>query len=95
MDGREILACSPVEVFERLRDREHVPPAELGRYLDLLRSRGAIGFGVDLDVGLPDQGIERRCERAMASLMNHGWLRMSEIRSTRQRGRLVALETRS
>ena len=75
IDGREVAADSPASFFEALRHGEPNAPLDLGRYLDLLRSRGAIGFGVDLDVGAPGAAIGDRCTRALLSLMSHGWVR--------------------
>ena len=75
IDGREVVAHSPTSFFEALRQGEPNAPADLGRYLDLLRSRGQIGFDVNLDVGPPGAGIDARCVHALASLLSHGWVR--------------------
>ena len=75
IDGREVAADSPASLFEALRRGEPNAPADLGRYLDLLRSRGCLGFGVDLDVGSAGAAIAERCARALLSLMSHGWVR--------------------
>jgi hypothetical protein len=75
-DGREVTASSPVHLFEKLKQQEYLPPAELGRYLDLLRSRAALAFGIDLDVGGHDLDIVARCQQALASLVAHGWVRL-------------------
>jgi hypothetical protein len=77
MDGREIAARSPASFFEALRQDEPNVPADLGRYLDQLRSRGSLGFGVDLDVGHPGAEINDRCTHALSSLIAHGWVRLS------------------
>jgi hypothetical protein len=76
IDGREVEAPSAVAFFERLRETEHLPPQDLGRYLDLIRSRGALIFGVDLDVGTKGADIRIRCQRALGSLIRHGWVRL-------------------
>jgi len=81
MDGREICASSAEEFFERLREGEALPPADMGRYLDLLHSRGFLVLGVEIDVGTRSLEIHKRCERAMASLINHGWVRVSDGRA--------------
>jgi len=75
IDGREVAANSPASFFEALRQGEPNAPLDLGRYLDLLRSRGWLGFGVDLDVGRSGAAISDRCMRALLSLMSHGWVR--------------------
>lgn len=77
VDGREIEAGSAMEFFEKLREGETLPPADLGRYLDLIHSRGLLGFGVNLDLGARGGEIASRCQRALASLINHGWVRLS------------------
>jgi hypothetical protein len=77
MDGRHVAAQSPVSFFEALREGEPNAPADLGHYLDRLRSRGAIGFGVNLDVGSPGAGLDARCVHALSSLISHGWVRPS------------------
>lgn len=75
LDGREVEAVSPLDFFEKLRRSERVPPGDLARYLDLIRSRGLLGFGVQLDVGAPGTDIESRCGTAFWSLASQGWLR--------------------
>jgi hypothetical protein len=75
--GQDIEADSAHAFFEALRLTETIPPPDLARYLDLIRSRGALGFGVELDVGVPGTDIRTRCRRALASLMRHGWVRVS------------------
>jgi hypothetical protein len=80
MDGREICAAAAREFFERLREGEAMPPADLGRYLDLLHSRGMLALGIDLDVGPPTAEIGDRCQRAIASMISHGWIRVSELK---------------
>jgi hypothetical protein len=84
MDGREVEAGSAVTFFERLRDTECLPPHDLGRYLDLIRSRGALIFGVDLDVGMKGGDIHLRCQRALVSLIRHGWVRLREGKQNRR-----------
>jgi hypothetical protein len=79
MDGQEICAAAARDFFERLREGEAMPPGDLGRYLDLLHSRGVIALGVDLDVGPPTAEIGDRCQRAIASMVSHGWIRVSEL----------------
>jgi hypothetical protein len=81
MDGREVVARSAASFFEALRQDEPNAPADLGRYLDQLRSRGSIGFGVDLDVGYPGAEIDDRCTHALSSLIAHGWVRLSTRRT--------------
>jgi hypothetical protein len=81
MDGREVVARSPASFFEALRQDEPNVPADLGRYLDQLRSRGSLGFGVDLDVGHPGAEINDRCTHALSSLIAHGWVRLSTRRT--------------
>ena len=76
IDGREVEANSAIGFFEKLRSGEKVPPPDLPCYLDLIRSRGAFGYGVDLDVGAPSLDIGARCRRALASLIRHGWVRI-------------------
>ena len=82
IDGREVEATSAVMFFEKLRDGECMPPHDLGRYLDLIRSRGFLAFGVDLDVGIRGSDIRIRCQRALASLIRQGWVRLrgAEVR---------------
>ena len=73
-DGRTIEADGPVELFEKLRRTEPLAPADLGRYLDLLRSRSVIGLGRDVDVGTGKLSLETRCHLALGSLSAAGWL---------------------
>jgi hypothetical protein len=75
-DGREVEAASAVGFFEALRRTERSPPAELARYLELLRSRAGIFYGVDLDVGRPEVDLATRCQAALSALMSHGWVRV-------------------
>jgi hypothetical protein len=75
--GKDVEADSAVSFFEALRTTETVPTPDLARFLDLIRSRGALGFGVDLDVGVPGTDVATRCRRALASLILHGWVRIS------------------
>lgn len=74
-DGRWVDASTAVEFFDRLRRTEREPPQDLHRYLDLIKNRAAIIFGVYLDVGGPWLGIEDRCRKAMLSLLQAGWVR--------------------
>jgi len=74
-DGREVDADSAASLIEGLRRLEPSPPQDLDRYLDLVRSRAALGFGIVVDVGQRGDGLEARCRRAVASLVNLGWLR--------------------
>lgn len=71
----ELDAGAAVDMIEDLRRSELEGPAELNRYLDLLRSRAALLFGVDLDVGSPEAGTLERCCRTVSSLLRHGWAR--------------------
>ncbi len=82
LDGREIEASSPREVFEALRTGEPGAPADLGRHLDLLYSRGILMFSVVLDVGATDGDLDARCRQALASLLRHGWLRIKRTEPT-------------
>lgn len=75
IDGREVVADSAVAFFEALWRQEFLPPYSLERYLDLIRNRGAVGFGIRIDVGTPEDDLTTRCKRALASLINHGWVR--------------------
>jgi hypothetical protein len=83
IDGREVEAASAVMFFEKLRDTECFPPHDLGRYLDLIRSRGFLVFGVDLDVGVRGADIRVRCQRALASLIRQGWVRLRDGKERR------------
>jgi hypothetical protein len=76
IDGREVMADSPVAFFERLMEGEYRPPESLDRYLDLIRSRAARGFGIQIDAGEPGQELGERCRRALASLLDQGWVRV-------------------
>jgi hypothetical protein len=69
-----------VDFFMDLRDNEWDPPADLGRYLDLLRSRAMLIFGADIDVGFAGESVIRRCRRALRSLMLRGWVRIASGR---------------
>ena len=75
VDGRNVEADSPLALFEALRNSEGLTHVPLGRYLDRVRGRGALGFGLLLDVGGPHEALEARCQRALLSLLEHGWLR--------------------
>jgi hypothetical protein len=94
IDGREVAAQSPTSFFEALRQSEPNAPPDLGRYLDLLRSRGAIGFGVSFDVGRAEAAIGDRCLRALASLIRHGWVRASSRRRSDHTARTDEVEAR-
>jgi len=62
LDGREVEGSSPRGVLEALRDGDAAaPPHDLGRFLDLVSSRGALTFSVTLEVGEPgaDLVLER------------------------------------
>jgi hypothetical protein len=83
MDGRMVDASSPVAFFDGLRCTELLPPPDLERYLDLLRSRALIGLGVSLDIGASGTDIERRCRRALQSLWRHGWVVITPRPATR------------
>ncbi|HET7747199.1 MAG TPA: hypothetical protein VFM29_07845 [Vicinamibacteria bacterium] len=74
-DGRWVEAASALEFFDALRRTERVPPGDIHRYLDLLKSRAAIIFGVYLDVGGPWLSLEERCRKGMLSLLHAGWVR--------------------
>lgn len=82
LDGQQIDADSAVGMFEQLRAGEYLPPEDLGRYLDLLRSRACLAFGVDLDVGSAAMPLRQRCWRALISLVDSGWLRILDDRLT-------------
>lgn len=69
-----------VDFFADLRENEWDPPADLGRYLDLLHSRAQLIFRVDLDVGFAGESVIRRCRRALRSLMKRGWVRIARGR---------------
>ena len=75
LDGRDIEASTPCGVIEALRAGEPNAPLDLDRYLDFLCRRGAVMFGVALDVGIAESGLEVRCRRALSSLLQNGWLR--------------------
>jgi len=74
VDGREVTGAT-VTLFQSLLDTERLEQASLGRYLDLLCSRAALGYGLKVDVGEPDAPIGERCRRAFESLLEVGWLR--------------------
>jgi hypothetical protein len=76
MDGSEIEGASPREVMEALRAQEEAAPGDLGRYLDLLQTRGELMLGILLDVGRREETIDARCRQTVASLIRHGWLRV-------------------
>ena len=83
VDGREVEAASAVGFFEALRRTERSPPAALDRYLELLRGRAGIFYGVDLDVGGPGVDLGARCQAALSALMSHGWVRVKPDRPSR------------
>jgi hypothetical protein len=75
-DGISALAVDPgdaVDFIEDLRQSEYDPPSEVGRYLDLLRSRAKLIFDAELDTGWPGMSDVERCQRAVLSLMRHRW----------------------
>jgi hypothetical protein len=78
LDGREIEGSSPREVIEALRAGESSAPEDLGRFLDLVYSRAALTFSIALDVGDARANIDARCRAALASLIQHGWLRLKQ-----------------
>jgi hypothetical protein len=80
VDGREVRAASAVGFFDALRRTERSPPAELERYLELLRGRAGVFYGVDLDIGRPGLDVVARCEAALSALMSHGWVRVKRER---------------
>lgn len=80
MDGREVDAASAVGFFEALRRTERSPPAQLDRYLELLRVRAGIFYDVDFDVGHPALDVAIRCQAALSALMSHGWVRVKSER---------------
>jgi hypothetical protein len=90
LDGREIRGCSPREVLEALREGEPASPVDLGRFLDLVYSRAALTFSIALDVGDPRASLDARCRAALASLVQHGWLRIKEDRVSWPRARPTA-----
>jgi hypothetical protein len=90
LDGREIQGATPREVLEALRDKETAPPDDLGRFLDLIYSRAALTFSIALDVGDPRASLDVRCRAALASLVQHGWLRIKEDRVSWPRARRSA-----
>jgi hypothetical protein len=90
VDGREIQGESPRDVLEALRAGESASPADLGRFLDLIYTRAALTFSIALDVGDPRQSLDLRCRAALASLIQHGWLRVKEDRVSWPRARRTA-----
>jgi hypothetical protein len=80
MDGREVEAASALGFFEALRRTERSPPDALERYLELLRTRAGLFYGVDFDIGRPGLELMTRCEAALAALMDHGWVRVKAER---------------
>jgi len=80
LDGREVKGSSARGVLEALRDGDAAaaPPHDLGRFLDLVSSRGALTFSVTLEVGEPGADLDGRCRQALASLIQHGWLRVKK-----------------
>jgi hypothetical protein len=90
LDGREIQGATPREVLEALRAGESASPSDLGRFLDLIYSRAALTFSIALDVGDPRASLDARCRAALASLVQHGWLRIKEDRVSWPRARPTA-----
>ena len=90
LDGREIQGATPREVLEALRAGESASPSDLGRFLDLVYSRAALTFSIALDVGDPRASLDARCRAALASLVQHGWLRIKEDRVSWPRARPTA-----
>ena len=90
VDGREIQGATPREVLEALRAGESAAPSDLGRFLDLIYSRAALTFSIALDVGDPRASVDVRCRVALASLIQHGWLRVKEDRVSWPRARPTA-----
>ena len=90
LDGREIQGTSPREVLEALRAGETASPGDLGRFLDLVYSRAALTFSIALDVGDPRASLDTRCRAALASLVQHGWLRIKEDRVSWPRAQRTA-----
>ena len=82
VDGREIAAASPREVMESLRAGDTSGPEDLGRFLDLLATRGERAFAHVLDVGAPGDELDLRCRKALVSLIQHGWLRVMKPETT-------------
>lgn len=89
MDGREVDAASAVGFFDALRRTERSGPADLERYLELLRSRAGLFYGVDLDVGPPGLDLATRCQAALSALMSHGWVRVKPERASASGPRLL------
>ncbi len=75
LDGRIVSASSPLVFFESLRLEESMATPDLDSYLEIIRSRGDLGFGLDLDVGRRGELLGDRCARAFASLIAAGWVR--------------------
>jgi hypothetical protein len=90
IDGREIQGSSTREVLESLRGGEAAPPADLGRFLDLIYTRAALTFSISIDVGDPRANVDARCRVALVSLIQHGWLRIMEDRASWPRARSTA-----
>lgn len=79
-DGREVEAASPMGFFEALRRTERSPPLELEHYLERLRGRARLFYGVDFDIGDPALDVAIRCQAALSALMSHGWVRVKSER---------------
>ena len=95
LDGREIVAATPREVFEAMRQDDTSQAEDLGGYLDLLARRGKLMYAVTLDVGSWSDDLEQRCRQALASLIQHGWLRVKKASATwppRERRVRIAVE---
>ena len=82
VDGREIAAASPRAVLESLRAGDPSTPQDLGHFLELLGNRSAGAFGHTLDVGIAGEDLDLRCRKAVVSLIQHGWLRVSKPEAT-------------
>ena len=79
-DGREVDAASALGFFEALRRTERSPPTQLDRYLELLRGRAEVFYGVHLEIGRADLDLATRCQSALSALMSHGWVRVKPDR---------------
>ena len=82
VDGREVDAASAVGFFEALRLTDASAATDLDRYLAVLRTRAALFYGVDLDVGSPGLDLATRCQTALSALMSHGWVRVKPERTS-------------
>jgi hypothetical protein len=82
VDGREIAAASPRAVLESLRAGDPSAPEGLERFLDVLSIRIQLAFAHTLDVGVAGEDLDLRCRKALVSLIEHGWLRVSKPEAT-------------